>query len=320
MHAENRLICYVSCMQDMLYQTPTELLPALAALLETESVTLAARRLGVGQPAMSRTLERLRETTGDALLVRSGRRLVRTRRAAELLPEVSAALESAARVLRPQPPFVPAEARGVVTLALGDDQQAMLASTLLARLRAEAPGLDVRVRPLTLESASEALRGVVDVGVLPDMRGQYPMPDLDALVMSPAYTRRFVCVTRRRRKVTLDSFLAAEHLLVSPTGTEGGYVDDALRALGKQRRVAVTVPTFQAALAIVAETDLVATLPDDVTRALAPRLHRQPCPVATPELPMCVAWAARFTRDPRHRWVRSHVTAALRERGRGARR
>jgi DNA-binding transcriptional LysR family regulator len=307
-------------MSNMLYQAPTELLPALAALLETESVTLAARRLGVGQPAMSRTLEKLREATGDALLVRSGRRLVRTRRAAELLPEVSGVLAGAARVLRPQEAFVPAEATGVVTFALGDDQQAMLASGLLARVRTEAPGLDLRVRPLTFESGSEALRGVVDVAVLPDMRGQYPMPDLDALVMSPEYTRRFVCVSRRRRKLALDTFLAAEHLLVSPTGAEGGYVDDALRALGKRRRVAVTVPTFQAALAIVAETDLVATLPEDVTRALAPRLHRQPCPVATPELPMCVAWAARFTRDPRHRWLRGHVAAALRERVGGGRR
>lgn len=298
----------------MLYQTPTDLLPALAALLETESVTLAAQRIGVGQPAMSRTLEKLREATGDALLVRSGRRLVRTRRAAELLPDVAAALSSAARVLTPEAAFTPAQARGVVTLALGDDQQAMLASGLLARIRGEAPGLDVRIRPLSFEIAREAVRGVVDVLVLPDMRGQYAMPDLDSLVMSREYTRRFVCVTRRRQKLTLAKFLAAEHLLVSPTGTEGGYVDDALRALGKTRRVAVTVPTFQAALAIVAETDLVGTLPDEVTRTLAPRLHRQPCPVTTPELEMCVAWAARFTRDPRHRWLRGHVAEALRER------
>ena len=307
-------------MPDMLSQPPTELLPALAALLETESVTLAAERLGVGQPAMSRTLEKLREATGDALLVRSGRRLVRTRRAAELLPDVTSALTSAARVLAPQPTFDPAEARGVVTLGLGDDQQAMLASGLLTRIRGEAPGLDVRIRPLSLDIAREALRGVVDVLVLPDMRGQYAIPDLDALVLSREYTRRFVCVTRRRQKLTLSSFLAAEHLLVSPTGTEGGYVDDALRTLGKTRRVAVTVPTFQAALAIVAETDLVATLPEEVTRTLAPRLHRQPCPVATPELEMCVAWAARFTRDPRHRWLRGHVAKALRERVRLAKR
>jgi DNA-binding transcriptional LysR family regulator len=307
-------------MADMLYQTPTELLPALAALLETESVTLAAERLGVGQPAMSRTLEKLREATGDALLVRSGRRLVRTRRAAELLPDVAGVLTNAARVLTPQATFAPSEATGVVTLALGDDQQAMLASGLLARIRGEAPGLDVRIRPLSFEIAREALRGVVDVLVLPDMRGQYAMPDLDSLVMSREYTRRFVCVSRRRQKLTLARFLAAEHLLVSPTGTEGGYVDDALRTLGKTRRVAVTVPTFQAALAIVAETDLVATLPEEVTRTLAPRLHRQPCPVATPELEMCVAWAARFTRDPRHRWLRGHVAAELRERVRVARR
>src|SRR5690349_2435257 len=128
-------------MQDMHERLPTELLPALAALLETESVTLAARRMHVGQPAMSRTLEKLRGVLGDALLVRAGRRLVRTQRGAELLPELRAVLGAAARVLAPARAFDPRTAKGVVTLALGDDMQAVLAGPLLKRLRHEAPGL-----------------------------------------------------------------------------------------------------------------------------------------------------------------------------------
>ncbi|MEZ4328989.1 MAG: LysR family transcriptional regulator [Polyangiales bacterium] len=304
-------------MQDMELRAPTELLPALYALLATESVTLAARRMHVGQPAMSRTLEKLREATGDALLVRAGRRLVRTERGSELLPEVEALVAGAARVLAPPGRFVPAEAEGNVTLALGDDMQAMLAGALLLRIRAEAPALDVRVRPLGLDTAREAQRGVVDVGVFPDVRGEYAIPELDALVLSPQYGRRFVCVTRGRRTLSLRAFLRADHLLVSPTGGEGGYVDTALAALGERRRVAVTVPSFQAALNIVSQTDLVATLPEDVTRALAPTLHRQRCPVTTPVLPMCVSWASRFTRDARHRWLRGHVTAALADFGKG---
>ena len=304
-------------MHDMELQAPTELLPALFALLETESVTLAARRMHVGQPAMSRTLEKLREATSDALLVRAGRRLVRTQRGAELLPEVEALVANAARVLAPPARFVPGDARGSVTLALGDDLQAMLAGALLDRIRTEAPGLDVRVRPLGFGTAQEAQRGVVDVGVFPDVRDQYDIPELGSLVLSPQYLRRFVCVTRRRRPLSLSAFLRADHLLVSPTGGEGGYVDAALEKLGQRRRVAVTVPTFQAALSIVSQTDLVATLPEDVVRALAPALHRQRCPVQTPSLPMCVAWAARFTRDARHRWLRGHVTAALREQSKG---
>jgi DNA-binding transcriptional LysR family regulator len=298
---------------------PVDLLPALCALLETESVTLAARRMHVGQPAMSRTLEKLRLSTQDELLVRTGRRLVRTKRATDILPEVRSLLEGAARVLAPPRLFDPGTATGVVTLALGDDMQAVLAGSLLERLRQAAPGLDIRVRPLSLESAREALRGVVDVAVLPDMRGQYAIPSLDELVMSVQYTRRFVTVSRKRKRLSLEAFVAAEHVLVSPQGDEGGYVDEALRTLGHKRRVAVTVPSFQAAFALVHSTDLVATLPDDLVRVLAPTLHRQPCPVATPELSMCVAHAQRFSQDARHRWLRVLVSGVVQKLGRAGR-
>lgn len=297
---------------------PTELLPALLALLETESVTLAARRLHVGQPAMSRTLERLRNALGDELLVRSGRNLVRTRRADALLPDVRDALFAAERVLSRAEAFVPRAARGAVTLSLGDDMQAIVALPLLEQLRARAPMLDVRIRPFSEGTAREALRGVVDVVVLPDLRGQYDIPGLDEIVLAPQYTRRFVVVSRAREKLALRRFLEREHVLVSPRGDEGGYVDDALRAEGLARRVAVTVPSFQAALALVARSDLVATLPDDVTRMLAPSLYAQVCPVPTPELPICVAWAARFASDERHAWLRAQVIEVMREVGRPA--
>lgn len=293
--------------------TPTELLPALLALLETESVTLAARRMHVGQPAMSRTLEKLREATGDALLVREGRRLLRTRRASELLLELPVLLASAQRVLSPAGAFDPQTAAGVVTLGLGDDMQALLAAALLARLRAAAPGLDIRIRPIHLDSAHEASRGLIEIAVMPDIRAQYTLSGLSDLVLSPVYTRRFITVSRAKRKLTLESFLAADHVLVSPQGSEGGYVDDALRSAGKKRRVAVTVPGFLAALSLVQSSDLLATLPDDVVRVLAPSLFCHACPVATPELEMCVIWAARFSHDARHTWLRTQVREVLRD-------
>jgi DNA-binding transcriptional LysR family regulator len=290
---------------------PVELLPALLALLETESVTQAARRMHIGQPAMSRTLEKLRAATRDELLVRSGRGLVRTQRGSELLPEVRTLLAAAERVLRPAGTFEPRTAQGVVTLALGDDMQAMLSGTLLERLRREAPGLDIRVRPLGIESAHAALRGAIDLAVLPDVRAQYDLPQFDQLVVAPQYTRRFVTVSRRRKPLPLAALTLADHVLMSPQGEEGGYVDDALRALGLRRRVAVAVPSFLACLELVRTSSLIATLPDDVVRALAPGLHRQPCPVSTPELPMCLVWAPRFNQDGRHRWLRTQVAEVV---------
>ncbi|MFM2420780.1 MAG: hypothetical protein RL385_5503 [Pseudomonadota bacterium] len=304
-------------MESMDADLPLGLLPALCALLETESVTLAAKRLHVGQPAMSRTLERLREATADALLVREGRRLVRTQRGAALLPEVKNLLGRAERLLRPPRAFDPATAQGRVTLVLGDDMQAALSPTLLEQLRRAAPGLDLRVRPLSRAAVTQLVRGEADVAVLPDLRAQTKLPALEQLVLVPVYTRRFVTVSRRRKALSLADFAAAAHVLVAPEGEEGGYVDDALALQGRTRRVVVAVPSFLAALSLVRETDLVSTLPEDVVRALAPRLHRQACPVATPELPMCLAWAVHAQGDVRHRWLRTQVRSALQRFGRG---
>lgn len=286
---------------------PTELLPALVALLDTESVTAAAARLHVGQPAMSRTLDKLRDALGDALLVRSGRRLVRTARGETILPAARALLEQAQVLLTPLSSFEPKSALGKLTLALGDDMQALLAGPLLVRLRKEAPGMDVRVRALGVHSVTDLVRGQIDLVVMPDLRNQYPELMNDELVFDTCYQRRFVAVTRSRRVLGFGAFLAAEHVLVAPTGDDTGYVDEALRMAGHTRRIAVTVPSFQSALALVRKSDLVATLPDDVTRHLAPSLFTQKCPVSTPKLDVGVVWAQRFRGDARHSWLRKLV-------------
>ncbi len=288
------------------------LLPALVALLETESVTRAALQLGVGQPAMSRTLSRLRALTGDPLLVRTGRQATRTARGDILLPEAKAALQAASRAFAPPVAFVPASAKGTLALALGDDLSAMLVAPLLERLRREAPGIDLRVHALAAASVDAARRGTIDLVVCPDVGPEGGLPDISDFVRKPSYLRRFVTVTRATKRLSLEAFCAAEHILVSPRGDDQGYVDRALSSAGRRRRrVAVTVPSFQAALALVARTDLIATLPDDLIMALAPRLHTQRCPVATPELAMCMFWHARLTTDTRHRWLRTRIEDAL---------
>lgn len=284
---------------------PVELLPSLVALLETQSVTKAAARMHVSQPAMSRTLSRLRDVIGDALLVRSGNHLTCTLKAELMLPSARGLLEQAIALLTPTEPFDCSTQGGTVTLALGDDMQCLLMSRLLARIRKDAPQVDIRVRPLGLESTSALRRGHVDLAVMPDLRADHPELHPAELAFTPCYERRFVVVTRQPRRFTLQKFLAAEHLLVSPSGDDHGYVDEALKAHGRARRIAVTVPTFNAAFALVKQTDLVATLPDDLTRHLAPKLHVEKCPVATPTLNIGVLWAKRFEPDPRHVWLRT---------------
>jgi len=290
------------------------LLPSLVALLETGSVSLAASRLGVTQPAMSRTLARLREAVGDELLVKAGRGLERTVRGTALLDPARDALARATQVLSAPLPFEPATARGRVTVAMTEEMQAMTGGRLLRRLRARAPGLDVRLRAVGDATVDEGRRGVVDVAVSPIL--PVGMPDLSDFVVRPLYERRFQTVTRRRRRLGLDAFCRADHLLVAPGGREGGYVDDSLARLGRSRRVAVTVLSFSSALALLAaDDDLVSTLPDDVVRVLGAglrrKLHVQRCPVEMPVLPVGLIWHATRSRDPQLRFVIDVVGGAV---------
>ncbi len=199
-----------------------ELLPALVALLEAESVTVAAASLHVGQPAMSRTLEKLREAVGDPLLVRSGRRLVRTTRADTMLPVARALLDQARKVTCPTPSFDPKTAHGKATLALGDDMQALIAGDLLARLRKEAPGMDVRVRSLGTDSVMDLIRGRVDLVVMPDLSNQYPALMHDELVFDSCYQRHFVVVTRAHQKLSSRHFSLPNTYLWRPQAMTGG--------------------------------------------------------------------------------------------------
>jgi DNA-binding transcriptional LysR family regulator len=235
-------------------------------------------------------------------------------RAAGLLDPARDALARATRVLSAPLPFEPATARGRVTVAMTEELQAMIGGRLLRRLRARAPGLDVRLRAAGDATVDEGRRGIVDVAVSPIL--PTGMPDLSDFVVRPLYERRFQTVTRRRRRLGLDAFCRADHLLVAPGGREGGYVDDSLARIGRSRRVAVTVLSFSSALALIAaDDDLVTTLPDDVVKVLGVglrrKLHVQRCPVETPVMPVALIWHATRTRDSQLRFVIDVVGGAV---------
>ena len=145
------------------------LLLALDRLIAHRSVTEAARALGVTQPAMSRTLGRLRDALDDPLFVREGRALVPTPRALALAPKVTAAVRAAAAVFEPDAPFDPVAERGSFTLGMGEETQRAFAPAIVARLWADAPGLDLRFRPLSVRSVEESRRGELDLALGPDL-------------------------------------------------------------------------------------------------------------------------------------------------------
>ncbi len=296
------------------------LLVALDRLLERRSVTAAARDLGVTQPAMSRTLTRLREAVGDPLLVRAGRGVVPTDRALALRGPTTEALRAAQRVFAPPDRFDPATATGTFALALGDEAQVAFADLIASALWAASPGLDVRIRPLSAVSLDDGRRGALDLAIAPDLAA---LPSVagpvtyDEFVTRRLYGRRFVVAGAAARwtfPVPLEAWLAASHAIVSFEGGGRGFVDDLLAARGLRRRVAATVTSFPSLARLVARTELLAILPEEVARTSGEALAWGPPPLPVPELPMLAIWHPGRTPDARHRFYRERVASCVAER------
>jgi DNA-binding transcriptional LysR family regulator len=290
------------------------LLRSLEALLATASVTRAARQLGLGQPAMSKHLERLRQVTGDPLLVPHGRGLVLTERARALAPLVGDAASALELVLGPAEGFEPGSARGWFAVAMNDEASVPVLGRFLARLQTLAPGLDVRVQALRRDSTQALESGQLELAVVPDVRGVpgFEALELDRFVLRPFFQDRFVVVSRRRRRFDRAAYLAAQHVVTTPLGeSERTALDAALARAGDRRRVALTVPTFTQAVLAVAHSELVATVPRQLVAGVAPRLPTARPPVPFPCPPQLLVWHPRNTANPRHRFVRELLASVL---------
>jgi DNA-binding transcriptional LysR family regulator len=256
---------------------------------------------------MSRTLSRLREATGDPLLVRAGRALVPTPRAVELRESVGRLVRDAEAVLRPVGDLDLARLERTFTLRASDGFLEAFGAGLVARVGREAPG--VRLRFLQkLDKDSAPLRdGRVDMdtGVVADRTG----PELRAQAL---FRDRLVGAVRRGhalvdQELTPARFAAARHVAVSRTGVDGGLIDEALASLGLARRILVSVDGFAKALALARASDLVATVPERQTRALSGGMLTFELPFAAPEVTVSLLWHPRMDADPAHRWLRTCV-------------
>jgi DNA-binding transcriptional LysR family regulator len=281
------------------------LLVALHALLIEGNVTAAARRLSLSQSATSHALARLRERLGDPLLVRSGRRLDRTPRATALLPALERGLAELESALSGEPPFDPRTARRTFTLGTADYGQAVLLGPLLARLRQEAPGIDLFA--LAFPDVVERLdAGTMDLAVVPTA------PTPAGYSSTPLFEDGFICMLRaghpaaRGGRLSMARYLALGHLLVAPQGGPGSIVDTELAGRGHQRRVTVRVSSFLTAPILVASSDLVSTGPERLWRALAPHypVRLLPPPLRLPRFGIHLLWHRRRDNDPALLWMR----------------
>jgi DNA-binding transcriptional LysR family regulator len=299
-------------------QLDLNLLVALDALLVEGNVTRAAERLGLSQPAMSHALNRLRVLLDDPILVRTPRGMVPTPRAEELAPAIHAALDDIDRALRGRPPFDPSTARRAFTIAAVDLSELTILPPLLARIAEDAPGIDLLVRPLRLDTIEEELEsGLVDVAFVVLNADD----DLGAL-RQRLFHESFVCVVRADHPtvgeaLTIEEFVALDHALVGPRGRRGGFVDSELARLGLTRRVALMVPHFLVAPMVVAKSDLILTLPERIARAFAAilplRIVPTPAPLTLAGFDVSQIWHERQSLDPAHAWLRGLIADVCRK-------
>ena len=295
------------------------LLSALDALIQERSVSRAAERLDLSQPAMSNALRRLRTLLDDPLLVRSGNAMVPTPRALEIQPVVRRTLEDLNNTLFGATTFDPSTHFEALTIATTDSDIAVFAAALHARL--VAAGVPAPLRFLNLDpSYAQTLleSGAVALAV-------------GALELAPETLRQmrlgedsFTCVMRRGHALaggplTLDAYLAAEHILVAPlSGAPRGMIDSALAQDGRKRRIAVVVPSFFAALDLAGKTDLLATLPRRMAGAALDRSgHVSAHVMHEPaflrhKIHIRAFWHPRFDKSPVNVWLRGEVRRAFR--------
>jgi len=290
------------------------LLRALDALLAARSVSGAARQLGLSQPATSAALARLREALGDPLLVRNGNRMVPTPLAEELRPRLARIVEEIGQALGAAAKFDPATTQRRFRIGANDYAALVVLAPLAARLRQLAPRATVEILPRAAAPEEGLAERELDLVVSDrfSLRGTRTVETL--------FHETFVSVARADHprlpaRVTLEAFLAEDHALISMRGLSPGVVDGALEALGRTRRVALTVPHYLVAPAIVATTDLILTLPRRVADGFADlhRLRVFPPPVALKGFDVAMASHPRSAADPSLRWLLRIVRAVAGE-------
>lgn len=286
------------------------LLVTLDVLLAEGSVARAAHRLRLSPSAMSRALARLRETTGDPLLVRAGRGLVPTPRALELRERVGRLVEDGQAVLRPAEALDLKQLIRTFTLRTSEGFAESFGPDLIARLTTEAPGVRLRFVQKPDKDSAPLRDGTVDleIGVVGGTTG----PEVRTQAL---FRDRFIGVVRMAHplcqgEITPSRYAAGRHIYVSRRGLDKGLIDEALEPLGLKRQIATIVGGFSTALALARASELIASVPERHTGALREGMHSFPLPVPTPEITISLLWHPRMDADPAHRWLRGCIRDA----------
>jgi DNA-binding transcriptional LysR family regulator len=286
------------------------LLYTLDTLLAEGSVTRAGRKLRLSPSAMSRALARLRNVTGDQLLVRAGRGLVPTKRAIEMRDKARELVEEAQALLRPEAGLNLSLLRRTFTIRASDGLAEAMGQSLINTVQSEAPGVRLHfVRKLDKDSGGlrdgslDFETGVVGRSIGPEVKSQALFAD------------QYVGVVRQdhplaRAAVTAEDYVAWPHVVTQRPGLDLGRIDQSLLEVGLKRDIIVTVDGFSAALALARMSDLVATVPEKHTATLRDGMHAFVIPATNPKFTISLLWHPRLDGDPAHRWLRGCIREA----------
>lgn len=289
------------------------LLVALQALLDTRSVTLAARRVGVTQSAMSHSLRRLRTLLGDEVLVRSRNGMTATAVAESMHEELTADLLQLQAVIRATEQFVPAQATRGFRICASDYAQLCFAPRLVAEVGREAPGVTLHFKGHVGQRAVEGLiADDLDVVVSSDI------PEApDPIVRQLLGQERLLCIMRSdhpcaSKHLDMAEYAALPHIDIAPAGIRVGLVDELLAARGLQRRVALRLQSSLISPFILVRSDYVLTAPEGVVRTYSRSLplHVVELPFELPPMLTFMHWHERTKDDPAVRWLRKAVEQA----------
>ncbi len=289
------------------------LLNILIVISEECSVTRAAERLNVSQPALSTSLRRLREEFDDPLFVRAGKKLVPTDRAVAILDQAKQIMHSLHTISQSAAPFSP----GTDTLTLNIEASEYTHQTILPRLMSviaqEAPLTRINMRPLNYERLNAVLEdGTLDFAILPEHLAPKSMK------MRKLFDEEFVCLMRRGHplsdnQLTEKELASYQHIRVAPVLTQGqSPVDAAFKRAGHVRDIALSVTSYASVPQIVASTDLVAFFPSSMVGELDERFAVLPSPFHSRRTTMSLIWHPRKHSSPPHQWARQTLVKAAR--------
>lgn len=296
-----------------LHDIDLNLLVIFNQLLAERKVSRVADNLGLGQPAVSNALARLRKQLGDELFLRTSTGMQPTPFALQLAGSIGQALGMIHGAVNARASFDPADSTRRFSLGMTDIGEIYFLPGLMKSIHALAPSVaisTVRNTAVNLKDAMEAGQVDLAIGLLPQLKAGFFQRRL--------FTQQYVCLFReghaldRKKKISAADFFAADHVAIVSAGTGHGRVDEILDSRsphGLQRRVKLTVPHFVAVGHILQSTDLIATVPEKLAQSMAGPfgLRHVSHPVKLPQIAINLFWHAKYHKDPANQWLRNLV-------------